>query len=728
MEDIASVRPVAQVTRTRSGLGRPGQGRGLGEAPGPFVQRHETSVPVSRFAIAALARHDQTLRHPRIRGERHPGAVRRDTHHREPGVPLSEHAPEALPGVAARRRQGQDQGDHAPGPQFPVGQVGERRSDPGVAVVGISPRKSAHAFRHVPLVRLAGIEGGEGRCRRSRCRPLPGHIAGERRVHDDEIEAAVADLRRDRRRGLLPGAAGSKRRVARVEERPQFGSAQQFQGTELHFPIRLPAVGKRVEAGKIETLRGREAGERGTRDVDRRGHDIAAVEDLLHQGPMEFRGGAAGPLVARRDFLVSRGEQRTGAAGEVTHPESADPPGIRPVHLVQQGNRQAGEQGGRGRERVEGRQVLPVGDQPLEDAAGQVVGVRHAQRFHLVRHLEQALQHPTRGAGRNMVQDVPRDGEDGPVVEFEDPRPLLANRLLQIHRVPADQARRRDSVGDPGQAVVENDGVRQDRAGHPARLFDIGHPEEPRDARHDSRHILECPRRLFDSLLHQVGRPVESAARDGRDANQVRQFFDRALEPTRLGEPRPGGVEDGESETGFPKGGFEFVLVLQRRRIPNRDRGFDGARLSGDLEIEPGPRFLLDGPRRFVLRLDDHRGASRIGDEEIRTPAAPGQEPGVFRPDHAPGQHPPKERAERVVRVGFDLPDHGGDALRGGFCVNGFVRGSQTDDSPTIRRGAGGRAPPPRRRGRRERSRAAAFRGRASSCPGREATVKVTDE
>ena len=99
--------------------------------------------------------------------------------------------------------------------------------------------------------------------------------------------------------------------------------------------------------------------------MDGGGHDVAAVEHVLHHHPVEGGGIATGALVAGGYLIVHGGEQRAGAAGEVPDSQPADGPGIRPVNALHLGDGQPGQQRRRRRQGVEGGQVLAVSDESL---------------------------------------------------------------------------------------------------------------------------------------------------------------------------------------------------------------------------------------------------------------------------------------------------------------------------------------------------------------------------
>ena len=93
---------------------------------------------------------------------------------------------------------------------------------------------------------------------------------------------------------------------------------------------------------------------------------------------MQRRRVATGALVPGGQPLVHRRQQGTGTAGKVGDAQRAYRGRVRPIRAVQLGDGQPGQQRRRGRQRVERRQVLTVGNEALEDAAGQVVGLVYA--------------------------------------------------------------------------------------------------------------------------------------------------------------------------------------------------------------------------------------------------------------------------------------------------------------------------------------------------------------
>ena len=128
---------------------------------------------------------------------------------------------------------------------------------------------------------------------------------------------------------------------------------------------------------------------------------------------MQLAAVAAGAFVAGGDLFVDGGEQGAGAAGEVSDSQLADGLGIRPVDPFQLGDREPGQQRGGGRQGVEGGQVFAVGDEPLEDAAGEVVGIFDAGCVDALGCIPQSPQYSGRVGGVQMPKNILGDGEYG---------------------------------------------------------------------------------------------------------------------------------------------------------------------------------------------------------------------------------------------------------------------------------------------------------------------------
>ena len=256
---------------------------------------------------------------------------------------------------------------------------------------------------------------------------------------------------------------------------------------------------------------------------------------------MQLGGVAAGAFVAGRDLLVGGGEQRAGAAGEIAHAQLADAFGVGPVEALQLGDREPGQQRRRGGPGVEGGQILAVGDQALEDASGEVVGVVAAGRVHLLGGVAQFVEQLPGRARRQPLEDVAGDREDGEVVDFEDFVPGRRGLVLGIGDAgAADLHQRLNARVHAGNALVEDERVGDDRAGHAPGLGHVAHAEQVGDGGDDVH--LRLAQRVehdggpLDPALERVGGLVDLLLRHGDEPDQVGEVVESAVEPARGGE------------------------------------------------------------------------------------------------------------------------------------------------------------------------------------------------
>ena len=138
-----------------------------------------------------------------------------------------------LPGMPGSDRERQDQRQYAAAPELAVGQGGERRGDAGVAVVAGALRQGIDPAAHSRLRGGVGIERGEHRVDDLGVPSFMVGGAGERRVHDYQVEPFVGYLRGDLGGRLFADAAGAKGRVGGVDEDQLAGRFQQFQRADL---------------------------------------------------------------------------------------------------------------------------------------------------------------------------------------------------------------------------------------------------------------------------------------------------------------------------------------------------------------------------------------------------------------------------------------------------------------------------------------------------------------
>ncbi len=135
----------------------------------------------------------------------------------------------------------------------------------------------------------------------------------------------------------------------------------------------LIPVGQRIHLRVAKDPGRVQGGEHGGRKVRGGRHDVCRDQRLRHHVRMQVRVIFARAPVACHHGLVGGRQQRSGAARQVGDAQGLDLPGVPPVEL--QGiYRQLGEQGGRGWQRIEGRQELAIHDQLLEHPPVQIMG------------------------------------------------------------------------------------------------------------------------------------------------------------------------------------------------------------------------------------------------------------------------------------------------------------------------------------------------------------------
>ena len=363
-------------------------------------------------------------------------------------------------------------------------------------------------------------------------------------------------------------------------------------------------------------------------------------------------------------LLVDRREQRAGAAGEVGYAQPAYGFGIGPVHALQLGDGQPGQQRRRRGQRVEGRQVLAVGDEPLEDAAGQVVGVVDAGGVYGLRGKPQPRQNPGGVTRRKLLQNVPGDGEDGPVVDFQDSRPCGQHFVLRVvDPLAAHQVERLDARVHAGEPLVEDESVGDDGAGHAAGLAYGSHAKQIGDGLSGSGAQLgglgKPPLGPVDASFQGVGRRVHRPLRQRRQADEIGDVLDGPFQPAGLREAReavPLLGEEAIGQAGVAKLGIQITGVVKLIGIAKRDGGFYGATAYRCLPPEAGRCLGFDIAGGFVLGFDHDGGSSGGGNEDVRLQAAPlGDGAGVLGPHLASGQHPLKQATQGVVNARFGL-------------------------------------------------------------------------
>ena len=195
-----------------------------------------------------------------------------------------------------------------------------------------------------------------------------------------------------------------------------------------------------------------------------------------------------------------------------------------------------------------------------------------------------------------------------------------------------------------GDALVEDQGVGGDGAGHVAGLGNIGHSQEAGDLPGGSWGLVfefvQDDRGPFDAVLQGVGGEVHFLPGNGDQPDRVGQVGNGAFEPARFGEAAAVLVEDAVGEAGVGDGLRYVVGVADRFRVTEGDGGLDGAGLAGDAEFEAVGRVLFRLGGGFVLGFDDHGGAAWRGHGDVGVLAEMGREGlGVLGEDPAAGHH-----------------------------------------------------------------------------------------
>ena len=301
-----------------------------------------------------------------------------------------------------------------------------------------------------------------------------------------------------------------------------------------------------------------------------------------------------------------------------------------------------------GRQGVEGGEVLAVGNEALEDAAGQVVGLVYAGGADRLGGLAQAAQDGGCVTGRQLRQQVLGNGENGPIVDVQDVVPGGQQRAFRVGgRVTAHQVQRLDLGVHAGDALVEDQRVGDDGAGHAAGLGHVRHAEQlrhlPRDGRPAGVYGVEELGRGVNAGLEGGGGLVHGALGDGDQAHEVGQVGDAACEPAGGREPLHAGGRGGEDavgEAGVGEGGAEVGGIADCGGIAQGNGRLDGAGVDGhgQAEARAGLRFDVGGGQ--VFGFDDDGRAAGVGDEQIGLQGGAVRDDAGMLGEHlAAGQH-----------------------------------------------------------------------------------------
>ena len=210
-----------------------------------------------------------------------------------------------------------------------------------------------------------------------------------------------------------------------------------------------------------------------------------------------------------------------------------------------------------------------------------------------------------------------------------------------------------------GDALVENQGVGDDGAGHAAGLRNVSHPQQPGNGGRNvgtlRRHLLQYVCRPVNTAFQGRRRFVHGALGHGNQANQVGQVGNPALQPTRFRETGAVFVEDTMGQPGRRQGRGRVVCRANAFGVAQGNGGFHGADFAADVKPQPlaGVGFRVVG---FVFGLDDHRGATGGGDQHVGVPPrVAGDGLGTLGADSVAGQHGPEQSGQGGVGGAFDL-------------------------------------------------------------------------
>ena len=555
---------------------------------------------------------------------------------------------------------------------------------------------------------LVGVALGECVVAGQGCAGLPILVVGgtgEGRVHDDEVERVVGDLRdhvADFVFALAAGGDAAPEAVLGVGgeqgERADAGVAIALAAGGI-IGGAVSAVGHGEQAFALEGDAGLGAGEHGGGEVDRAGDDVEADQAVFHHRRVEGGGVAGVEFVEQGDALVGGGEQGAGAAGEVADLERGEGFGLAPVSAAGgavAGDGDAGEQRGGGGPRIEGGEDFAVGDEPLEDGAGEVVRAGGAALDQFARGGPERVQHRGRRVGGHRPQHLGGFAEDRAVVLRHHALPLVKQRV-DVESVqgaePAQGADGPEAAVDvkreagAGEGFVEDERVGDHRHRHHAGLAGVVVflLQDAGDARADRVEAVEV-----GGVPHgggeQVGEAVDASDGDCGAVDEHGEFEQVAADVAAGGEAlgvlavavgverelEVAGAADGVGKSGA----LEFG---EAGRVDERDRGFDGVAGALDLAVHAVERVLVD----FVAGGDfgfDHDGpAGRVGDEQVG-----GEAGAVFERAGRLGEHGPAcaaaQGAEDVAELDVDLAFAGACHFRR---VGGSVPARRSGAAPT---------------------------------------------
>ena len=158
-----------------------------------------------------------------------------------------------------------------------------------------------------------------------------------------------------------------------------------------------------------------------------------------------------------------------------------------------------------------------------------------------------------------LAEDIPGNGEDGSVVDFEDYSPSGQGLGLGVTNFgAADEAEGLDPFVLSRDALVEDQGVGDDGTGHAAGLGNVGHSQEAGDLPScDGIQVFEFvqdDRGPFDAVLQSVGSEVHFLPGNGDQPDKVSKVGGGSFQPARFGKAAAVLVEDTVGEAGVGDG------------------------------------------------------------------------------------------------------------------------------------------------------------------------------
>ena len=397
-----------------------------------------------------LCRDHQGFRHAGVGRERAIRiAGRRHGDDHDVAVVAGEQIAHRPPRRALQASDGQHESQTAARLHLHMPQVHEVGRQPRVAVADWRLKPPAHCRQplgHRPLLLHGGAESGKGRHRH--VGDLVIRRARERRVHDDQIHRIVGQVEVLHLHVVV--ALGLA--LAGGKERAGLPGGDEVQGADGNAAPLLfaaaDAVGHGVDAGVGEHFAWMDAGKLRRAQMRCRRHDVRGDHRAFQHRRMDAAIVAAGAPEAGEQRMVGRHQQRAGAAGEVGDAQVRVGIQIGPVGR-QPGHGEFAEQGCGLRPRVERGEELPVRDQALEHAPGEILLGGQANPGKLVGCARKRPQRfPARHAGKRR-QQIRRQAEDRPIVDLGKhmaPRLQYRRHPLPVWKL-GEVAHRRQIVG-----------------------------------------------------------------------------------------------------------------------------------------------------------------------------------------------------------------------------------------------------------------------------------------